>query len=63
MEIDVTNLQANRIRDYEKRGVKWRRFKDTNINSVTGARQFSFGDWPVTPSGLTTEVTLTPVKY
>lgn len=63
MEIDVTNLQANRIRDYEKRGVKWRRFKDANINSVTGARQFSFGDWPVTPSGLTTEVTLTPVKY
>lgn len=63
MEIDVTNLQANRIRDYEKRGVEWRKFKDANINSVTGARQFSFGDWPVTPSGLTTEVTLTPVFH
>lgn len=62
LEIDVTNLQANRIADYERRGVEWRRFKDANIASVTNARKFSFGDWPVTPSGLNSKVTLTPVK-
>ena len=61
IEIDVTNLQANRIRDYEKRGVEWRRFKDANIASVTNARTFSFGDWDITPSGLISAMTLTPV--
>ncbi|MDE7141567.1 MAG: hypothetical protein K2O33_01555 [Muribaculaceae bacterium] len=61
LEIDVTNLQANRIADYERRGIEWRKFKDANIASVTNARQFSFGDWPVVPSGLNSEVTLTPV--
>ena len=63
IELEITNLQANRIRDYEKRGVEWRRFKDANIASVTGAKTFSFGDWPVTPSGLTRPVTLTPIYY
>lgn len=61
--IDVTNLEANRIRDYEKRGVKWRIFKDANIASVTNAKTFSFGDWEVSPSGLASQVTLTPVTY
>ncbi|MCM1163188.1 MAG: glycosyl hydrolase family 2 [Muribaculaceae bacterium] len=63
LAIDVTNLQANRIRDYEKRGVKWRRFKDANVASVTSAKTFSFGDWPVTPSGLNSTVSLTPIYY
>ena len=62
IEIDVTNLQANRIADYERRGIKWRKFKDTNINSVTGARQFNFGDWPTVPAGLTSPLSLIPVK-
>ena len=62
IEVDVTNLQANRIADYERRGIKWRKFKDTNINSVTGAREFNFGKWPTVPAGLTSPVTLIPVK-
>lgn len=61
LEIDVTNLQANRIADYERRGVNWRIFKDANIASVTNAKQFSFGEWPVIPAGLTTKVTLIPL--
>lgn len=60
--VDVTNLQANRIADYERRGIKWRKFKDTNINSVTGARTFNFGEWDIVPSGLNSSVTLTPLK-
>lgn len=61
IDVDVTNLDANRIADYERRGVTWRIFKDTNINSVTNAKTFSFGDWEVQPSGLVSKVTLTPV--
>lgn len=59
--VDVTNLQANRIADYERRGIKWRKFKDTNINSVTGARTFNFGEWDTVTSGLNSTVTLTPL--
>lgn len=62
IEIDVTNLQANRIADYERRGVEWRIFKDANIASVTGAKTFTFADWPLVPSGLNSEVRLIPVK-
>lgn len=61
LEIDVTNLQANRIADFERRGVNWRIFKDANIASVTNAKKFSFGDWPTIPSGLNSKVTLTPL--
>jgi len=61
--IDVTNLQANRIADYERRGVEWRVFKDANIASVTNAKKFSFGDWDTVPSGLNSTVNLIPVYY
>lgn len=61
--IDVTNLQANRIADYERRGVEWRVFKDANIASVTNAKKFSFGDWNTVPSGLNSTVRLIPVYH
>ncbi len=61
LDIDVTNLQANRIADYERRGVKWRIFKDANIASVTNERKFSFGDWETVPSGLNSSVSLVPL--
>ena len=63
LTVDVTNLPSNRIAAMERRGERWRIFKDANINSVTGAREFSFGDWEPDPSGLVSEVTLTPVGY
>lgn len=61
--VDVTNLQANRIADYERRGVVWRVFKDANIASVTNAKSFSFGDWDTVPSGLNSSVRLIPLYY
>ena len=61
--IDVTNLQANHIADYERRGVEWRVFKDANIASVTNAKKFSFGDWDTVPSGLNSTVRLIPVYH
>ena len=60
LEIDVTNLPANRIRDYDNRGVNWRIFKDINIVSVF-YRDIRFNSWRVSPSGLTSEVTITPL--
>ena len=61
LQIDVTNLQANRIADFERKGIPWRIFKDANIASVTNAKEFSFADWPVIPSGLNSTVSLTPL--
>ncbi|MCH5241013.1 MAG: glycosyl hydrolase family 2 [Muribaculaceae bacterium] len=61
LEIEVTNIQANRIADYERRGVDWRIFKDANIASVTNAKEFNFGDWQVLPAGLNSKVCLIPL--
>ncbi len=60
IEIDVTNLPANRIAEMDRRGVEWRIFKNANI---TGARTKTLetAGWPVEPSGLNGEVRLLPV--
>jgi len=63
LDIYVTNLPSNRIAAMERRGEKWRIFKDANISSVTGARVFSFGEWAPDPSGLISEVSLVPVWH
>jgi hypothetical protein len=61
MEIDVTNLSANRIRDLEMRKVNWKIMHEINI--VTPAyKPFDGSIWPIQPSGLLGPVTLTPVK-
>jgi hypothetical protein len=56
LEIEVTNLPANRIADYDSRGVEWRIFHDANIAGVLD-RNARFYNWGITPSGL-----LGPVK-
>jgi len=61
LEVDVANLPANRIRDYDKRGVNWRIFKDINIVSVF-YKDIRFDSWAVSPSGLTSPVTITPLS-
>lgn len=61
IDIDVTNLPANRIADYDRRGVKWKIFKDTNINSVA-EKTVDFSKWPLVPAGLNSTVTITPMK-
>jgi len=62
IEIDVTNLPANRIRDYDRRGVQWRIFKDINIVSVFYS-DIRFDSWAVSPSGLTSSVSITPLTF
>ena len=63
LQVEVTNLPSNYMAEQERRGVRWRIFKDANIASVTGVKSFSFGDWPTDPSGLLGEVSLTPLHY
>ena len=62
LEIDVTNLPANRIADYDRKGRKWKIFKDANIASVTNSKKVDFSDWETVPSGLNSKVTITPLK-
>ncbi|MDD4640951.1 MAG: glycosyl hydrolase [Bacteroidales bacterium] len=62
IEIAVTNLPANRIADYDRRGIKWRIFKDINIVSVF-YKPITFDVWPVLPSGLTQAPRLIPLIH
>ncbi len=61
IEIEVTNLAANRIRDLDVRGVEWKIMRDINI--VTPQyKPFDASQWPIQPSGLLGPVTLTPLR-
>jgi hypothetical protein len=61
LEIDVTNLPANRIRDLDKRGVAWKRFHDINVVNID-YKPFDAAAWPLRESGLLGPVTLAPLK-
>jgi len=60
LEVEVTNVSANRIRDLDRRHVPWKIFGDIGIVDVNYHR-FDASDWPLTDSGLLGPVTLTPV--
>ncbi|MCP5516598.1 MAG: hypothetical protein H7A45_04970 [Verrucomicrobiales bacterium] len=61
LEIEVTGVAANRIRDLDRRGVAWRTFHDINFVNLD-YKPFDASDWPVTPSGLLGPVRLIPVR-
>ena len=61
LDVYVTNLQSNRIADYDRRGIEWKIFKDANISTLGGKPYF--GNWETDPSGLCSEVNLIPVYY
>ncbi len=60
LEVEVTSVDANRIRDLDRRGVKWKYFKDINVVNVN-YRPFDASQWPLTDCGLLGPVTLTPL--
>jgi hypothetical protein len=60
LEVEVTNVSANRIRDLDRRGVPWKIFKDANVLNVD-YKPFDAADWPLMDSGLLGPVTLTPI--
>ena len=59
LEVEVTNVSANRIRDLDRRGVKWKTFGDINFVNLN-YRPFDASNWPLTDSGLLGPVTLAP---
>jgi hypothetical protein len=61
LEVEVSSVAANRIRDLDRRGVPWRVFHDINFVNMD-YRPFDASDWPVRESGLLGPVTLTPVR-
>ncbi len=61
LEIEVTNLAANRIADLDRRGVPWKKFYDINIVNIRYA-PFDASGWPLMDSGLLGPVRLLPMQ-
>jgi hypothetical protein len=61
LEVDVTNLAANRIRDLDQRKVNWKIMREINFVNIN-YKPFDAAGWPLTPSGLLGPVTLTPLR-
>jgi hypothetical protein len=57
LEIEVTNLSANRIRYLDKKGVYWKKFYDINFVDI-GYRPFDASNWTPVLSGLLGDVKL-----
>ena len=60
LEVEVTSTSANRIRDLDRRGVKWQNFYDINFVNQD-YKTFNASNWPVADAGLLGPVTLTVV--
>jgi len=61
LEVEVTNLSANRIRDLDIRKVEWKIFHDVNFVDHN-YKPFDASGWDLTESGLLGPVTLTPMS-
>jgi hypothetical protein len=61
LEIEVTNLPANRVRDLDLRKVDWKIMKDINLASLK-YRALDAAAWEPQPSGLLGPVSLVPMK-
>lgn len=61
LEVEVTSTSANRIRDLDRRGVKWQNFYDINFVNQD-YKPFNAANWPLADAGLLGPVTLTEVK-
>lgn len=60
LDVEVTNVAANRIRDLDRRGVAWRVFHDINVVNID-YKPFDASGWPVRDAGLIGPVRLVPV--
>jgi hypothetical protein len=61
IQIEVTNLAANRIRDLDLRKINFKIMRDINIVNQNYQR-FEAAKWPLQPSGLLGPVRLIPLK-
>ncbi len=61
IEIEVTNLPANRIADYDRKGIQWRKFKEINMVNIK-YQPSDYSNWKTVPSGLLGPVILQSSK-
>ncbi|HUQ12358.1 MAG TPA: glycosyl hydrolase [Steroidobacteraceae bacterium] len=61
LEIEVTNLPANRVRDLDQRKVDWKIMKDINLASLR-YKSLDASGWEPQPSGLLGPMRLVPLK-
>lgn len=61
IEIEVTNLPANRIAELDRQNVKWRNFKEINMVDLK-YKPSNYSHWAPMPSGLNSKVQLIPVN-
>jgi hypothetical protein len=66
LELSVTNLSANRIRDLDRRGVAWKKFYNVNFPARLPENRgpdglFTAAGWDPLVSGLLGPVRLTPL--
>lgn len=61
LELDVTNLAANRIRDLDRSGVTWRIMREINYVDIR-YKPFDASQWSLAPSGLLGPVRLIPLS-
>lgn len=61
IEIEVTGLPANRIADYDRKGVVWRRFKEINMVDLH-YKNARYDTWGTVPQGLNGTVKLIPAR-
>jgi len=59
LEVEVTNLAANRIADMDRRGIDWKIFHDINFVSIR-YEKFDASSWAPVDSGLLGPVRLVP---
>jgi hypothetical protein len=62
LELEVTNLMANRIADMDRRGVGWRIFYEINFVNIQ-YNPFDASQWKPMPSGLVGPVRLVPLTF
>jgi hypothetical protein len=66
LEVEVSNLMANRVIDLDRRGVRWKKFYNTNFPARRPENRgadglFDASRWAPKDSGLLGPVTLTPL--
>ncbi len=61
LEVEVTTLAANRIRDMDRSKVQWKYFNDINIVNIN-YKPFDASNWELVDSGLIGPVRLIPAK-
>ncbi len=61
LEVEVTNLPANRISKMDRDGIPWRKFKEINIVTIDYKKE-DYSSWQPMESGLLGPVKITPMK-